>query len=173
MEFRQFLRECAELMEATADRHPYFWAGLREELGRARLARGNRDERATQVVLEGTDRAIQASPIVQDRATQTAPEPEESSEGSLEARGREPTRRVIVPPRGCWNCGGQHRYSECSRPIRTPFCFRCGHPGITIRDCPQCREEWRAEDSRRAGRSRSEDPPRGQPSLRGRIRGLN
>ncbi|KAL6417038.1 hypothetical protein ACFW04_014746 [Cataglyphis niger] len=52
--FRQFLRECAELMETTADRHPYFWAGLREELGRARLAWGNRHERAMRLLQERT-----------------------------------------------------------------------------------------------------------------------
>ena len=59
-----------------------------------------------------------------------------------EIRGtKRPTSRLIpTNPRGCWNCGGDHRYSRCTRNLKI-FCFRCGEPGYTSDRCPHCNEE--------------------------------
>ena len=36
----------------------------------------------------------------------------------------------------CWNCHDlRHRFRECSRP-RGTFCYRCGRPDFTSRNCP-------------------------------------
>ena len=38
----------------------------------------------------------------------------------------------------CWNCHDlRHRFRECSRP-RGTFCYRCGEPDFTSRNCPKC-----------------------------------
>ena len=42
-----------------------------------------------------------------------------------------------INPRGCWNCGGDHRYNRCPKHLKL-FCFRCGEPGYTSDRCPHC-----------------------------------
>ena len=38
----------------------------------------------------------------------------------------------------CYNCNKVgHRFRECRAP-RKLFCFKCGHPGTTSKDCPKC-----------------------------------
>lgn len=38
----------------------------------------------------------------------------------------------------CWNCDlPGHGFRTCSAP-RQKFCFRCGHKGVTIKECPRC-----------------------------------
>lgn len=147
MDFREFLRECAEQLDAVAIRHPDFWAGLREELGRAQLTRGARNHRASHTAIPGTDRGIQVGPDTTDRVTQASGgelTPDRDPRSHSESRGR---RRTPSParPRGCWNCGGPHSYNACSLPIQAPFCFHCGRQDLTIKDCPKCKKAWRAE----------------------------
>lgn len=43
----------------------------------------------------------------------------------------------------CWNCGRiGHRSSQCRQP-RTKHCFRCGHPQVTVANCPSCSKNSR------------------------------
>ena len=45
----------------------------------------------------------------------------------------------------CWNCGDTtHSWVKCPKPLQV-FCRRCGHWGVTIRDCPDCGESWKRE----------------------------
>lgn len=57
------------------------------------------------------------------------------------------------PGRGCWNCGSlEHRYSQCRERKYRLFCYGCGAPGVTVKDCERCGEGWR-----RAGPHRPEE----------------
>lgn len=46
-----------------------------------------------------------------------------------------------APPRdsfSCWNCGDRkHKLGECPLPKKL-VCKRCGRPGYTVKQCPQC-----------------------------------
>ncbi|KMQ83350.1 serine arginine repetitive matrix protein 1-like protein [Lasius niger] len=176
MTARSVLRELAEQLEAAAEMDPQFWVGLREEIGRARMTQGARHQRATQTSGPLLDVAVQVAPTTTERATQTDRETGSSSDssssvGDLEGLGMEP--RYLFPPEGCWNCrGNDHRYSECPRPRRIQFCYRCGQFGKTVKDCPICKEAWRAQGPYRPGRGHDgPEPPRrtGPPPARGRA----
>lgn len=75
-----------------------------------------------------------------DAGQQTDPEME-----PILPRTRTPERRerqqppiTAMLPRGCWNCGGNHRFAACTQPRRDHFCYGCGHVGTTVKDCPRC-----------------------------------
>lgn len=179
MSYREFLRDCAEWLDTAAGRNPYFWVGLREELGRVHLAQGAREHRSTQTV--APERDAPAPPLMVDRAVQTGSEDEQTSDvaGServTSTRRRDPSFSYLFPPTGCWNCGGPgHRYSQCPQP-RRQFYYRCGNENRTIWECPDCREGWKAEGPHRARRGTpSPDHPRSPkspPPLRGKARRL-
>lgn len=39
----------------------------------------------------------------------------------------------------CWNCGmANHTFRNCLAPVKTKFCFKCGTPGVTIKECKKC-----------------------------------
>lgn len=49
-------------------------------------------------------------------------------------------RKEVTPPKSqlhCWNCSGPHVYLNCDQP-RKRFCYRCGRPEVTVKDCPKC-----------------------------------
>ena len=52
-------------------------------------------------------------------------------------RSRDIPKPAPKNPRGCWNCGGDHRYNKCAKVLKL-FCFRCGEPGYTSDKCPYC-----------------------------------
>ncbi|KMQ89717.1 rex protein [Lasius niger] len=68
---RNMLREIAEQLELAAEGDPRFWAGLREELGRVRMARGARRDQAAQTAGPITDVGVQVAPITEKRVAQT------------------------------------------------------------------------------------------------------
>ncbi|XP_059220823.1 uncharacterized protein LOC131995772 [Stomoxys calcitrans] len=38
----------------------------------------------------------------------------------------------------CWNCGVEgHSWVDCAAPKKL-FCYRCGHDGVTVRNCSKC-----------------------------------
>lgn len=48
------------------------------------------------------------------------------------------------PLEGCFNClGKDHRHAQCSKPQTHTFCYRCGRPNATMKDCstPRCVEK--------------------------------
>lgn len=62
--------------------------------------------------------------------------------------------------RGCWNCSSlQHRYSECRQPRRRLFCYGCGYPGVTMRECERCSEGWRRAGPYRPDEGRDRPKP--------------
>ncbi|KMQ86001.1 hypothetical protein RF55_15159 [Lasius niger] len=173
---RNVLREVAEQLELAAEGDPLFWTGLREELGRVRMARGARQDQASQTEGPITDVGVQVAPRTEERAAQTGQTTDDScspssSDGS-EERGA-PALTDPTPPDGCWNCGGRdHFYSECPRPRPIPFCYRCGRQGMTVKDCVVCREAWLAQGPYRPGHGHEgPEPPRrqGHPPPRGRA----
>lgn len=69
--------------------------------------------------------------------------------GDLVCRPRGDVVRARARPRPtrnadqCWRCGDRgHVYSTCPRETGRKFCYGCGKIGVTLRDCPTCREEW-------------------------------
>lgn len=41
----------------------------------------------------------------------------------------------------CWNCnGGGHLSVNCPEPQKR-YCYRCGHPDVTLRSCPKCKTQ--------------------------------
>lgn len=75
------------------------------------------------------------------------------------------------PPvqKGCWNCrlpgpAGNHNHRNCTAP-RAKYCFGCGLPGQSKKDCPRtsCRERWARErgPSQHAPPSPHQDDPGG------------
>lgn len=53
-------------------------------------------------------------------------------------------------PRGpqCWGYKGYgHKYSECPTPRTGLFCYRCGHPGTTWRNCLNCQDGKKPENT--------------------------
>ncbi|XP_008557666.2 uncharacterized protein LOC103578344 [Microplitis demolitor] len=46
----------------------------------------------------------------------------------------------------CWNCHREdHRYSDCPEKIElglATFCRRCRRRGVTLAECPTCRDQW-------------------------------
>jgi hypothetical protein len=106
MTARGLLREIAEQLEAASEQDPHFWTGLREEIGRARMEQGTRQNRASQTAGPLLDVAVQVAPAAEERATQTQPtaapgndtSDSEGSEHSREERPLHPslaTRRVL------------------------------------------------------------------------------
>ena len=50
----------------------------------------------------------------------------------------------------CWNCDSEgHRYTQCSRPRRGTFCFRCGRSTANTKSCVSeyCRKKRERESS--------------------------
>lgn len=48
------------------------------------------------------------------------------------------------PLEGCFNClGKEHRHAQCPKPQTHTFCYRCGRPNATMKDCttPRCVEK--------------------------------
>jgi hypothetical protein len=161
MTSRSVLREIAEQLEAAAEQDPRFWAGIREELGRARMEQGARQHSAVQTAGPLLDVAVQVAPTTEERATQTGRATEarqDSTDSEASEEDRPPTRPW--PPDGCWNCANVHHlYSECPRPRATLFCYRCDRLGTTIKDCPRCQEDWRAQGPYRPGRGHEGPEP--------------
>lgn len=154
-----------------------FWAGLREELGRARMEQGARHHKAVQTVAPLLNVAVQVAPSTEERATQTDQAAEACHDSSdfegSEARREERPPTNSWPPGKCWNYANvTHLYSECPRPRATTFCYRCGRVSTTVKDCPRCQEDWRAQSLYRPGRGHEGPEParRARPSTpRGRA----
>lgn len=52
----------------------------------------------------------------------------------------------------CWNCNTNgHKFTECEKPRKNSFCFRCGKPGVTKYSCV-CSAKNGSNDRRQAGR---------------------
>lgn len=103
---------------------------------------------------------MQATPETDETATQAGTGAvsrgalaEEVDEGGLAATGVParsahiwPVGRAAPPPPGCWNCSAQsHRANACPLPPTHTYCYRCGRDDVTIRECPNCAEAWRAQ----------------------------
>lgn len=60
-------------------------------------------------------------------------------------------RKEVPTSKGnrCWNCSGPHLFQDCGQP-RKKFCYRCGHSGVTVKDCPKC-SKGNLEGSQRRG----------------------
>jgi hypothetical protein len=107
MSSRSLLREIAEQLEATAEGDPRFWTGLREELGRARMARGTRQYQASQTAGPITDVGVQVAPVIKERATQTGGPPDDSDNSSFSEEPEESSVSAVTDstaPDGCRNC---------------------------------------------------------------------
>lgn len=47
-------------------------------------------------------------------------------------------RQIDYSKLKCWNCSKSgHSYLYCPVRIETPFCFKCGQPGVLTPDCPK------------------------------------
>ena len=58
-------------------------------------------------------------------------------------RERTPPQVQAARRVGCWNCGEDHRFRECTARLEERrFCFGCGASEVTKRTCPKCREDW-------------------------------
>lgn len=172
MSYRDFLRECAEYLDEVASGHPSFWSGLREELGRIQLSRGAREHRAIQASVTMVNASTHTSVELNEGEGRATPEEWEARQAPRQGTRKAPRRREgPLHPRGCWNCGGPHRYSVCPEP-RRQFCYRCGESGLTVKGCPTCGKAWRAEGPFRGRRARSVDDAhrRGAPTARARHR---
>lgn len=112
-----------------------------------------------------------------DAATQTEPAAAGGGEEFRVDPGPQPLMRIpverpaefaarTVPPRmraGCWNCGGCHRYSNCTG-TRRLFCYGCGAEGTTLADCRRCGSRYHLVGPYtriRGPRDRSRPPPSG------------
>lgn len=52
----------------------------------------------------------------------------------------------------CFNCQStSHRYGDCPYPTLRSFCFQCGLPEVTMKNCPRCIPGWKADSSNRPG----------------------
>lgn len=39
----------------------------------------------------------------------------------------------------CWSCGlANHTFRNCLAPVKTRFCFKCGAPNVTVKECKNC-----------------------------------
>lgn len=55
---------------------------------------------------------------------------------------------VQYPMEGCFNCfNKEHRHAQCPKPQTHTFCYRCGRPNTTLKDCitPKCVERRESE----------------------------
>lgn len=150
MTSREVLRQIAEQMEAAAQQDPHFWSGLREELGRARMAHGTRQQRATQTAGPIVDVAVQVAPATREGATQTRQEAEASDQSASSSESEEPVAREST---GEVTRGRQPRDEDedSSRPTqpvrpagpgtrtRNEECWNCRSTEHLLRDCPRTR----------------------------------
>lgn len=107
------------------------------------------DGRAPRVEEEGRRERDRRSPM---RHLALGPSPPSSPppvDHFMAAFRRSPTPPDQIP-RGeverCWNCGSSRHFAHsCDSVVRRQFCYRCGRSNTTIRECPDCREEWRRQ----------------------------
>ncbi|KMQ84246.1 gag polyprotein [Lasius niger] len=162
MTSRSVLRKIATQLEAAAEQDPQFWAGLREEIGRTQMEQSARQHRVAQTAGPLLDVAVQIAPATEERATQTDRAAGDTDSSGAEGSEHHVKRRPPThpwPPGGCWNCANiTHIYSECPRPRDITFCYRCGRVGTTVRDCPRCQKDWRAQGPYRPGRGSGTSP---------------
>ncbi|KMQ83737.1 inner centromere [Lasius niger] len=133
-----------------------------------------RSEVATQAgVTSAVEQATQTGPPPRTTDTGTTPSPSRRNVPSRE-RTPEPRRRAEERPSrrracyevGCWNCGSsQHSYAGCPLPRLKDFCYGCGQPDVTLRDCLRCGSAYRRTQPYMAGRGprappRTPAPPR-------------
>lgn len=39
----------------------------------------------------------------------------------------------------CWSCGlANHTFRNCLSPVKSKFCFKCGTPDVTVKECKRC-----------------------------------
>ncbi|KMQ83726.1 gag protein [Lasius niger] len=151
-----------------------------------------RSEVATQTmptprtVERGTSTQTGVTPAV-EQSTQTGPPPRTTDTGTtpspskrnVPARERTPELRRRTEERpsrgprrkacyevGNWNCGSsQHSYAGCPLPRMKGFCYGCGQPEVTLKDCLRCGSVYRRTQTYTAGRGprappRTPAPPR-------------
>lgn len=114
----------------------------------------------TEAILEVEERAMGGDVAEKQELEEGGEDPRDSDGesgggfiGTPKARGME--QRMLRTRRapGCWNCWSRrHRYADCPHDRTNDFCFRCGELGVTLCDCPRCREAWRAQGPYAPGR---------------------
>lgn len=130
----------------------------------------NTGDAATQTEAEAGGRARTRDVAVQAGAgavSRGAPDARDALAEEPYGRPRRPSHSTLPeasrsPREGCWNCSAEdHRANAYPRPQQRVYCFRCEHRGVTIRECPDCREDWRAQGPYIPDRGHpGEDPPR-------------
>lgn len=181
-----FWERYRELCRGVRREHPGFWREIRELGERFRDAQHTTQGARVHEWPESGNRATQTEPGSpstrkrvrevetqtearrndlgrRDQGTQTDPVLRVGPvlEEWLEERPSSTTTADEPRPttRGCWNCGSlAHRYSECREPKYRLFCYGCGYPGVTLRDCERCGEGWRRAGPYRPGER--QDRPR-------------
>jgi hypothetical protein len=75
-------------------------------------------------------RSLKEPPLEPDLAVRTPRRQERVHEFRAASTSR--------PPLTCWNCSKTgHLFRDCSEPHRRR-CFKCHHPNVTVRNCPNC-----------------------------------
>ncbi|KAK2574806.1 hypothetical protein KPH14_012999, partial [Odynerus spinipes] len=112
--------------------------------------------RETQQALESRRRELRRrqrerarGPTFDELLGATAQEKRNEAEERARIDREEPVRRFFGV---CFNCRSTaHRYPNCPHPPRHTFCFRCGLPGKTVKECPRCAYGWEAQGPYRPG----------------------
>lgn len=165
-----FWRELRELGEAfRASRHTTMGARVSEwpqTASRPTQTEAGAPAARKRVREVGTQwEARRAGPGWTDRGTQTDPVLRMGPvlEAWLEERPAPETRAGVSRPSargGCWNCEElDHRYSDCRRPKYRLFCYGCGAPGVTLKECGNCGEAWRRAGPYRPDHGRDHSRP--------------
>lgn len=73
----------------------------------------------------------------------------------------------IPNPWVCWNCGKTgHGFRECLQELQGLFCFKCGHKGVRLPNCPKCYQENGRRSASHTGDSRQPQVlPVSEPAL--------
>lgn len=183
MEDRDILKRYARLFRKIAEEYPAFWVELAEVVQRRQdqwwtdIFKGwlRIVEVVTQARVPGSHRSVGTQTVAATRDAVTQTEPGSLSQGASEEE--EPEHRAgpkrpnhLWPSQdqrtvGCWNSSREgHRANACPLPQLGVYCYRCGRQGTTIKECPECSDDWRAQGPYISGRGH----PGGDPPRRGR-----
>lgn len=155
--FAQFCRRHQALWQDRGT-NPRFWSDLWETIDEIYWRYATNEGVVVRALPETRDVAVQTDPRVyrevavqtdsityREVAAQTIPRNSgavdiqiSAGEVSISLGGAVTSLEQSAPMReGCWNCGGNHRYSSCPRP-RGTFCYGCGEAGVTLKECRRC-----------------------------------